>query len=302
MLGGFREVRHTLHGRRTRADDAHPLATQPRQVAVGVAARVTVVPAAGMKGVAGERLDAGNARQLGTVQRTIRHADEAGAHAVAAVGLDDPARLGLVPAHAVHLGLEAGVVVEPVVAADPLAVGQDLRRVTVLLLRDVAELLQQRQIDVRLDVALRAGVSVPVPRSTEVAAFLDEADVLHAGLPQPRTGQQAAETAADDDHLHSIRQRLPLNRCRIGIVQEVRELARHLDVLGVALRPQPLIALPAILLAQRVRIEPQLLHLFSHRRFLRTSPNQPAARHPASGMRAHIRSCTSRYSSTISMS
>ena len=40
-----------------------------------------------------------------------------------------------------------------------------------------------------------------------------------------------------------------------GIVDEVREVARHLEVLVVAVGAQPLVALLAVLRAQRVGIE-----------------------------------------------
>ena len=74
----------------------------------------------------------------------------------------------------------------------------------VLLLRDVAGLLQQRQVDVALDVALRAGIAVPVPGAAEVAALLDDADALDPGLAQPGAGHQAAEAAADDQHVDLV--------------------------------------------------------------------------------------------------
>ena len=80
----------------------------------------------------------------------------------------------------------------------------------VLLLRDVADLLEQRQVDVRLDVAHRARVAVPVPGAAEVAALLDDADVVDAGLAQPRAGEQAAEAAADDDDVDLVGERLAL--------------------------------------------------------------------------------------------
>ena len=106
----------------------------------------------------------------------------------------------------------------------------------VLLLRDVADLLEQRQVDVRLDVALRARVAVPVPRAAEVAALLDDADVVDAGLAQPGAGEQPAEAAADDDHVDLVGQRLAVDRLDVGVLDEVGEVAGDLDVLVVAVR------------------------------------------------------------------
>src|SRR5437773_240020 len=93
-------------------------------------------------------------------------------------------------------------------------------------------------------------------RSHEVAALLDHADVFDARLTQPRAGEQAAEPAADHRNIDVIRQWLASEaRCYVRVFDEVRELALDLDVLLVAVFPQPLVTLRAILLAQRFRIE-----------------------------------------------
>ena len=67
---------------------------------------------------------------------------------------------------------------------------------------------------------MRARVAVPVPGATEVAALLDDADVVEAGLSQPGAGEQAAEAAADDDELDFVGQRLPIiGGLDVGIVR-----------------------------------------------------------------------------------
>ena len=140
-------------------------------------------------------------------------------------------------------------------ASDRLAVREDLGGLGVLLLRHVADLFEQRQVHVRLDVARCARVAVPVPGAAEVAALLDHADVVDARLAQPGAGEQAAEAAADDQHLDLVGQRLAFDRVDVGVVDVALELADHLDVLLVADVTQPLVALFAILVAQRIRIE-----------------------------------------------
>ena len=80
------------------------------------------------------------------------------------------------------------------------------------------------------------GIAVPVPGAAEVAALLDDADVVDARLAQPRAGEQAAEAAADDDDLDLVGQRLALDRRDVRVVEVVRELAGDLDVLLVAVR------------------------------------------------------------------
>ena len=68
------------------------------------------------------------------------------------------------------------------VPGDALAVLEDLRRAGVLLAGDVGGLLQEREVDVGLDVALCSRVPVPVPGAAEVAALLDDAKVVDARL------------------------------------------------------------------------------------------------------------------------
>ena len=82
--------------------------------------------------------------------------------------------------------------------ADAPAVREDLRRMRVLLGRPMAGLLEQRHVDHRGRVALRAGIAVPVPGAAEIAALLDDAHVLHTGLDQPRSGHQPGKSAADE--------------------------------------------------------------------------------------------------------
>ena len=138
--------------------------------------------------------------------------------------------------------------------------GEDFRREAVLFLRDVAGLFKQRQVDVGLDVALGARIAVPIPRAAEVAALLDHAKVRNARFAQSGTGQEAAETAADDDDIHIVRQRFALKTRRyVGVVDEMGELAVHFNVLFVAVLAQAFVALLAVLAAQCVRVEIELL-------------------------------------------
>jgi hypothetical protein len=52
----------------------------------------------------------------------------------------------------------------------------------VFLRRHVPGFFQQGHIDQRSRIALRAGISVPVPGTAEVAALLDDADILDASF------------------------------------------------------------------------------------------------------------------------
>src|SRR5258708_7002345 len=92
--------------------------------------------------------------------------------------------------------------------ADTSRVLEDFGRIGVALLRHVAGLLEQRQIDVRLDVALRTGIAIPVPSAAEVAALLDNADTFHARFAKARRCEQTAEASADNHRFHRIVHRL----------------------------------------------------------------------------------------------
>ena len=142
---------------------------------------------------------------FGPVQRAVRHARRSG-RAARRRGSSrrSSATASSSQRSAVTSVWNSAPSVEVEVLADRAAVGEDLRRPGVLLRRDVAELLEQRQVDVRLDVAQRARVAVPVPRAAEVAALLDDADVVDAGLAQAGAGEQAAEAAADDDDVDLV--------------------------------------------------------------------------------------------------
>src|SRR5205085_11440295 len=125
---------------------------------------------------------------------------------------------------------------------------------------NAVQLFEQRHVDVGLDVAHRARIAVPVPRAAEVAAALDDAYVLDAGFAQASAREQTAEAAADDDDLDLVEERRALEALLdVGILDVVGELPVHLDVLVVAVRTEPFLALLLVLLAQRLRVEAEFL-------------------------------------------
>src|SRR5206468_2363559 len=103
---------------------------------------------------------------------------------------------------------EAGVVVEAEVTGDRPAVLEDLGCERVLVLGDVAELLEQREVHVRLHVAHGAGIAVPVPRAADVARLLDQTDALEPSLAEPGAGEQSAEPGADDGDVDVVEERI----------------------------------------------------------------------------------------------
>ena len=202
------------------------------------------------------------------MQRPGAHADELRGEGIAAVGADDPARFCLVPIEAHDLGVEQRVVVQAVLLADALAVREDFRRMRVLLRRHVAGFFEQRHVDHRRRIALRARIPVPVPGAAEVAALLDDADIPDAGFGQPRGGGEPGKAAADEGEGDVVGLRLARGDRRIGVVEIMRELPRDPEILVVAVGAQPLVALLQIFLAQPLLVDRGVLRglgLVGHR-------------------------------------
>ena len=266
MLRTACEMRHALHRRRTGADDADCLAGQLVQPAGTVSARILIIPATGMEGVARKRLDARNTRQFGPVQWAVGHHDILCREAVAMICVHLPAAMILVPVHGRDFRAEQGLVIEAVVPRDPLRMFEDFRRAGVLLHRHVAGLLQQRQVDVAFDVACRARIAVPVPGAAEIAALLHHADVPEPCLLQLCRRQQAAEPTADHADLDMIRDRIAWLELRIGVVDVVGEFAHHVDILVIAFRAQALVPFGAVFCAQGRRIQVGMSGVVCHGR------------------------------------
>src|SRR6516165_4758214 len=145
---------------------------------------------------------------------------------VVTIGRDDPPAFLLIPADLSDLCLEHRVAIEVELHPDPLGMLEDLGCVGVLLFRDVAGLLEQRQVDIRFHIALRSRIAVPVPGPTEVAAFLDNSEIVYSRLFQTGGCQQTTETAADYQHPDLVIQTFPGKpRLNIGIVDITAEVA-----------------------------------------------------------------------------
>ena len=119
----------------------------------------------------------------------------------------------------------------------------------------MARLFQQGQVDHGRGVAHRSRVAVPVPRAAEVAADLDDPHVVDARLLQPGAHAQPREPAADQRDGDVVEARLAVEPLGIAIVEHRREPARGLEVLVVAVGPQPLVPLLAVLDPQRAVID-----------------------------------------------
>ena len=232
----LRQLRDALDPGRTCADDPHGLVTEVDHRLARGAARVAVVPAARVEAVAGEGLDAGDARQLRLPVVAGGQDDEPGAQLVPAVGLHDPPGRHFVEARVGDAGVEQRAPVQVEGPPEVLAVRVDLRLEHVLHGGDRADLLEERQVDVRLDVARRTRVAVPVPGAPEVTAPLEDEEVVDALLRQARRGEHPGEPATDDHDIGLDPLRGSLLDGGVRVLGVVLQLARHRAELRQALR------------------------------------------------------------------
>ena len=225
LAGDLGQLGDRLHCRGAGADDPDALSME-----IDV-----VVPPRGVERVARERLHAVDPRQLWGGQDAVGEDHEARPHRVSAVGEHRPAAGRLVPFGPVDRGVEQTALVEPEPLGHRLAVLVDLEPGRELHRRDVAHLLQQREVAVGLDVTRDAGIPVPVPRAADVPALLAEPDIVEARFRELVPEQQAGEPRTDDKNLTLVGQRLPRHRVRrVDVAQVLRELALHRDVVGRA--------------------------------------------------------------------
>ena len=149
-----------------------------------------------------------------------------------------------------------GAGVEIDMLSDAPGMGEQLGRVGVFFRRDIARFLKQRHVDVGFDIALRAGIAVPVPGAAEIAGLLDDADILDTRLVQLGRSQQAAKAAADHDGLDSLGHGIADERAiDIRIIDEAAEIALDLDILAIAARVDPLLPLFQVFLSQPRQIQ-----------------------------------------------
>jgi len=76
--------------------------------------------------------------------------------------------------------------------------------------------------------------------------LVDQAKVVHQGLPQPRGGDEATETGTHHQHLHVGVQRLAWLYWCVRVVEHVCVATSRLKILVVAVDPQSLVAFGAI--------------------------------------------------------
>jgi len=112
------------------------------------------------------------------------------------------------------------VIIETELRCHVLAVLHNLEARGKLHRRDVTHLFQQRQVAVGFDIAGNTRVTIPVPGTTDVTAFLAEPDVFETRFLQFVPQQQAGKAGTDNKHFTFINQRFPWHRvCRVNIFE-----------------------------------------------------------------------------------
>ena len=146
---------------------------------------------------------------------------------------------------------------------DAPAMRVDLGCLGVFFGGDVAQLLEHRHVDVGFDVAGRPRITVPIPGAAKIAALLDDAQPLDAGFAQAARGEQAAETAADDQDVGLLDDRRA-GEVRIGpgIDVVIGEAARQFGILVRSVGPPALVAFGRISRFQCCDIN--FLQIFTH--------------------------------------
>ena len=110
LLARFAEIGDRLHRARARADDRNALVGESGEATHGVAFGIFIIPARGVECVTLEGGGAGDAGKLRPAEDATRHAQEAGADLVAAIGCNDPTAGRLVPVGPTDARLEQGAI------------------------------------------------------------------------------------------------------------------------------------------------------------------------------------------------
>src|SRR5262249_22040489 len=98
-------------------------------------------------------------------------------------------------------------------------------------------------------------IAIPVPGAAEIAALLHDTNVRNARFDQPRASDEAGDAAADKSEGDMIEQRLAVDRLGVRVLLVMRELALEPQILRIAVRAQPLVALGKVFRQQRLLVD-----------------------------------------------
>jgi hypothetical protein len=158
---------------------------------------VGVVPVGRVEQRPSERVQARDVRRAGTAQLPGGGDEDVGLVLASPGKIQPPAPRGLVEGGAEHLGVETDVRQHAEAACDVAQVLVDLR-LRGEPPRPVGLRRERQRVQVGGHVAGGAGIGVLPPHSPDVAALLEEHDVLDAGLEQAHDRGEPPEAGADD--------------------------------------------------------------------------------------------------------
>src|SRR5258705_10917305 len=104
--------------------------------------------------------------------------------------------------------------------SDALEVGENLWLVCILLGRNVPKLFQERKVNIRLHVTLRARVPVSIPNSAHIGRNIDQPNALQSCLPEACCYGQAGYARAKNRHIDIVLKWLS-TRCRYERIEVV---------------------------------------------------------------------------------
>ena len=103
---------------------------------------------------------------------------------------------------------------------------------------------------------MSAGIAVPIPGATEIAALFNDADVFDSSLAQVCTREEPTKATANDDDVFQIGQRFALDLfIDVGVLFEVSEITLNFMILARLVFPDPLITLLRVLFANGLKVE-----------------------------------------------
>ena len=227
MLCTVCHMRNHLHPGCSGADDGDSNVTKFVEATCWSSTGEVVVPSTRMKRPSFKLIDAFNTRKLGPMERSGSRHDEPSKNFIVSSGRNSPTPNGVVPMHLGHFGSQDGGIAEVIVIGNSLHVFQDLWGSGVALTWHHAKFFEQGHIDIGLDVTLRSGILIPIPRPTESATFFNDANVAQANLPQFCSREQSAKPTTYDQRIYFDIQRLSIGECLIAILRKVGILASN---------------------------------------------------------------------------
>ena len=181
-------LRHELHRGCAGSDDGHPLAGR----------RPVVIPLRGVEDVAVEVVESGNVGTGRLAERT-RRADEDISGERRSVDRQSPHLREVVPRRIGDVVTAPDVGCDAEVRGAPGDVRLDLTLQRIQA-RPVRVGCERERVQNRRDVALRTGIRVDLPGSTDGCGALEHDEVVESVLQASNRGADAAESRADDRH------------------------------------------------------------------------------------------------------